>query len=68
VAQKVDQWGYRIFKRTGTGKAWKWKGMITASTHQMAEVLAQPYKTVLIVCQGCGNELLREYPETKKTK
>jgi hypothetical protein len=57
--QKEKSWGYRIFKWVGGRKSWK--PMITAASPGMAEILADDYKQVLIVCLGCGADMVREY-------
>ena len=57
--QKERSWGYRIFKWVGGRKSWK--PMITAASPGMAEILADDYKQVLIVCLGCGADMVREY-------
>lgn len=62
--QKEKAWGYRIFRFIG-GRKW-WKPMAEAKTADGAKQLAAGLKTVLIVCCGCGADIVREYrPNTE---
>lgn len=57
--QKEKKWGYGCFKWIGGRKSWK--RIRSAMMPDMTELLCRPYKTVLVVCLGCGSDIVREY-------
>lgn len=53
-------WGYDIQKYVGGHKYWKPIGC--APTIETAEAIIASYRAVLVRCNGCGKELLRDCP------
>lgn len=58
--QKERNWGYHLFKWTG-GKN-PWKSLQTENTPAAASKKAEKMEHVLIRCNGCGKELVRDVP------
>ena len=71
--QKEHPWGYYLWSWIG-GRA-SWKALWIAPNIEEALTHAEQFQAVLIKCNGCGAEMLREYPanwnkrtEPKETK
>jgi hypothetical protein len=58
--QKQKAWGYNLQKWVGGRKSWKEIG--NATHPEDVEKYAQRFDTVLIRCNGCGADIVREYP------
>lgn len=57
--QKKNPPGYSVFRWRGGREPWKW--VEKAPTPERAKELAKGWGRVLIVCDGCGSEMVREY-------
>lgn len=58
--QTENPWGYNLCEWVGGKKSWHVHG---SATHlEDVERYARKFKTVLIRCNGCGSDVVREYP------
>jgi hypothetical protein len=58
--QREKSWGYQLMQWVGGRKSWKHLG--NATHLEEVEIYARDYETVLVRCNGCGADVLREYP------
>ncbi len=59
--QRKKNWGYDVQRYTGNATYWNFVG--TARDVSEAKIMAEGFRTVLIRCNGCGSDMVREYPE-----
>jgi len=59
--QAEKAWGYSLHKRVGGSVSWKWLPVGSAITHEDIEKNARPFPIVLIRCNGCGADMVREH-------
>lgn len=60
--QAEKSWGYHLWKWVGGRKSWKGLGSTTHSEDVVKYAAEKKLPTILIKCNGCGSEMLREYP------
>lgn len=59
--QQEKAWGYNLQKWVGGRKSWQ---LIGNATHpEDVEKYARQFEAVLIRCNGCGDDIVREYPK-----
>jgi hypothetical protein len=65
--QAEKSWGYHLWKWVGGRKSWKGLGSATHIEHVVKYAAQKKLPTILIKCNGCGNEMIREYPAKPET-
>lgn len=58
---KAKNWGYHIAVFIGGRRYWRAVGN-AKNLDEVREIIA-PIATVLVRCNGCGSDILREYPK-----
>ncbi len=60
--QTEKAWGYDLCEWVGGRKSWKNHGKATHPEDVVKYAADKGLKTILIRCNGCGSDVLREYP------
>jgi hypothetical protein len=60
--QAEKSWGYDLCEWVGGRKSWKNHGKATHPEDVVKYAADKGLKTILIRCNGCGSDVLREYP------
>lgn len=60
--QAAKSWGYALWKWIGGRKPWHPIGTATHVDDVAKYAEKKNLQTILIKCQGCGAEILRQYP------
>lgn len=62
---KADEFGYDIQKAVRPPKFWSWQA--SAKKFGQIRAIIAKHNFVLVRCNGCGSELLREHPKYHKS-
>ena len=64
--QAEKSWGYDLCEWVGGRKSWKNHGKATHPEDLVKYAADNGLKTILIRCNGCGSDVLREYPANSR--